>query len=282
MALRVRHLPSFIFLLKSCSQQPIVAYERLSSNLRRRFFVSVVLVIEDNNELQHYLVTVLRSGGHQVYGVSSCAKGLETVAAQNYKIDLLLLDVQVGDGTAFDFLEKVKAENPMFDPKICFVSSRRDADTVKKAVSMGAGDYIVKPVLSGTLLAKVSALLGDKTTQEKFSSASCSFTAVLAGSDAVQPDLLITQVSETNVVMKSSAQLQEGALVPIIVDELQQLLEIESEHLIFRIGRCEKMSWGKYAIEASFVGLPEEKVVKLRSFTIRGSFLGGPNARKPA
>jgi DNA-binding NarL/FixJ family response regulator len=173
-------------------------------------------------------------------------------------------------------------ENPMFDPKICFVSSRRDSETVKKAVAMGASDYIVKPVLSGTLLAKVNTLLGGKDQGEKFSSASCSFQAVLAGSDAVQPDLLITQVSETGVIIRSSAHLQEGALVHLILDELQQIIELESEHLIFRIGKCEKMSWGKYQIEASFVGLPEEKVVKLRSFTIKGNFLGDSSVRKPA
>jgi DNA-binding response OmpR family regulator len=244
--------------------------------------MSTILVIEDNNELQHYLVTVLRSGGHQAFGVSTCAKGIETAKAQNFAIDLLLLDVQVTDGTAFDFLEKVKIENPMFDPKICFVSSRRDSETVKKAVAMGASDYIVKPVLSGTLLAKVNTLLGGKDQEEKFSSASCSFQAVLSGIDSVQPDLLITQVSETGVIIRSSAHLQEGALVHLIVDELQQIIELESEHLIFRIGKCEKMSWGKYQIEASFVGLPEEKVVKLRSFTIKGNFLGDSSVRKPA
>lgn len=244
--------------------------------------MSNIMVIEDNNELQHYLVTVLRSAGHRVIGVSSSQKGIEAARQNSFQFDLLLLDVNLGDGTAFDFLEKVKEENSMFDPRICFVSSRRDQETVKRAVAMGAGDYIVKPVLSGTLIAKVNKLLGDSTSEEKFSSATCSFKAEVFGSDMIQPDLLVTQVSETGIILRSSAMLQEGALVPLAVGELQQLIEHDSDHIIFRVNKCEKSSWGKYQAEADFVGLGEDKLTKLRAFTIRGSFIGDAGMKKPA
>ena len=241
-----------------------------------------IMVIEDNNELLHYLCMVLRSAGHKVIGVGSAQKGVEAARENEFAFDLLLLDVQLGDATAFEFLDKVKAENPMFDPKICFVSSRRDSETVKRAVSMGAGDYIVKPVLSGTLLEKVNKLMGDASAGERYSRATCSFQAQLYGVEAIQPDLLVIEVSETGAIVRSSARLQEGAMVSLIIDELQQVLEHNEDHMIFRVNKCGKQGWGKYQVEVNFVGLGEEKVTKLRAFTIRGSFLPAQAPKKPA
>ena len=241
-----------------------------------------IMVIEDNNELLHYLCMVLRSAGHKVIGVSSSQKGVEAAIEHDFAFDLLLLDVQLGDATAFEFLDKVKAQNPVFNPKICFISSRRDSDTVKRAVSMGAGDYIVKPVLSGTLLEKITKLMGNNSGGERYSSATCSFKAQLHKIEAIQPDLLATDVSETGVVVTSSVLFLEGAVVSLVINELQQVLDHKEDHIIFRVNKCRKQSWGKYQAELEFVGLGEEKVTKLRSFTIRGGFLAAPAHKKPA
>jgi DNA-binding response OmpR family regulator len=244
--------------------------------------MSAIMVVEDNNELQHYLCAVLRGAGHTVIGVSTAQKGMEALRNERYEIELLMLDVQLGDGTAFEFLESLKQINPLFDPKICFVSSRRDTETIKRAVSFGAADYIVKPILSGTLLTKVSALLGAKESPEIFASASCQFVAQLIGSDAIQPDIMVTEVTEAGIRLRSSVRLQEGALIPLNIEELQQLLEHDGDHLIFRIQKSEKLSWGKYSAQAEFVGLADARVAKLRALTIRGAFISKETLKKMA
>jgi hypothetical protein len=124
--------------------------------------------------------------------------------------------------------------------------------------------------------------MGDSSAGERYSSATCSFRAQIHGIEAFQPDLLVTEVSETGAVVRSSARLQEGALVSLVVDELQQVLEHNEDHMIFRVNKCAKQSWGKYQAEVDFVGLGEEKVAKLRAFTIRGTFLTLQAPKKPA
>jgi two-component system, cell cycle response regulator DivK len=241
-----------------------------------------IVIVEDNNEILHYLCTVLRAAGYKVTGVSTVYKCVEVLRAERFAIDLLILDVQLGDGTAFDFLEHLAVLNPLFTPKICFVSSNRDAETIRRAVSFGASDYIVKPILTGTLLAKVNTLLGEQTETESFSSANCNFEARLTSSDIVQPDIIVTEVTEAGVRLRASVRFQVGALVALNVDELQQILQHDADHMVFKITKTERIIWGKYISEAEFVGISEEKISKLRSLTIQGKFLQAQTIKKMA
>ena len=239
--------------------------------------MSSILVIEDNNELLHYLCTVLRSAGYQVTGVARAAKGIE--AMQEHKFDLLLLDINLTDSDAFTLLDTVRSTNPLFDSKVCFISSRRDAETVKRAVEFGASDYLVKPVLTGTLLAKVGNLLGKTKSLENFSRVECALKAIIADNNPVKPDLTVTEITEDGVTIRSSAQIDEATVVPMYIDEIQRLLSLDADHLTMRVVKCERNAWGKYSLQAAFVGLAEEKLTKLRAITIRGGFL---NSDKPS
>lgn len=241
-----------------------------------------IIIVEDNNEILHYLCTVLQAAGYTVHGVATAQKCMEALRAKRFDIDLLILDVQLGDGTAFAFLEHLKVINPLFLPKICFISSNRDAETIKTAVSYGASDYIVKPILSGTLLTKVAALLGGDEKAEVFSTANCDFEAKLIGIDIFQPDVTVTEITEVGIRLTSSVRFQVGGLVPLNIEELQKILKHDADHIVFRIKKSEKLRWGKYVSEAEFIGVPEEKITKLRALTIRGNFIPAGATKKMA
>lgn len=68
----------------------------------------------------------------------SVAQGLEAIA--KYEPDLLLLDINMGDGTGFDLLE----QSTFRDYDIIFVTGF-DNHAIK-AIKVGALDYIMKPV----------------------------------------------------------------------------------------------------------------------------------------
>ena len=71
-------------------------------------------------------------------------------------VDLILLDINLGDGTGFDVCKKIR--NTLQLP-ILFVSARQSDDDVLVALSVGGDDYVKKPYSLSVLLAKVKVNL---------------------------------------------------------------------------------------------------------------------------
>ncbi|MBR5115834.1 MAG: response regulator transcription factor [Lachnospiraceae bacterium] len=70
--------------------------------------------------------------------------------------DIVLLDINLGDGSGFDVCKKLREELNM---PILFISARQSDDDVLIALSIGGDDYIKKPYSLSVLLAKVKVLL---------------------------------------------------------------------------------------------------------------------------
>ena len=71
---------------------------------------------------------------------------------EDYTIDLMLLDINLGDGTGFEVCRKIREE---YQLPILFISARQSDDDVLVALSIGGDDYIKKPYSLSVLLAKV-------------------------------------------------------------------------------------------------------------------------------
>ena len=67
-------------------------------------------------------------------------------------IDLLLLDINLGEGSGFEVCRKIREE---YQLPILFISARQSDDDVLVALSIGGDDYIKKPYSLSVLLAKV-------------------------------------------------------------------------------------------------------------------------------
>ena len=71
-------------------------------------------------------------------------------------VDLILLDINLGDGTGFEVCKKLREEMQF---PILFVSARQSDDDVLIALSVGGDDYVKKPYSLSVLLAKVKVNL---------------------------------------------------------------------------------------------------------------------------
>lgn len=67
-------------------------------------------------------------------------------------VDLILLDINLGDGSGFEVCKKVREQ---YQLPILFISARQSDDDVLIALSIGGDDYIKKPYSLSVLLAKV-------------------------------------------------------------------------------------------------------------------------------
>ena len=85
------------------------------------------------------------------YSVSDCRNFLKENAAK-----LLLLDINLGDGSGFDLCRELRETT---DIPILFISARTSDDDKIIALNIGGDDYIQKPYSLGVLLAKVKVVL---------------------------------------------------------------------------------------------------------------------------
>ncbi len=69
---------------------------------------------------------------------------------------LLLLDINLGDGSGFELCRELRAKTQV---PILFISARSSDDDKIVALSIGGDDYIQKPYSLGVLLAKVKVVM---------------------------------------------------------------------------------------------------------------------------
>ena len=75
---------------------------------------------------------------------------------KNNNASLILLDINLKDGSGFDICKEIRKDK---DIPILFISARNTDDDKIIALTIGGDDYIEKPYSLGVLLAKVKATL---------------------------------------------------------------------------------------------------------------------------
>ena len=112
------------------------------------------LIVDDEEELARMTAEYFRMFDVSTEYVTSreaCYAFLKEHTA-----DLILLDINLGDGTGFEVCKRLREETQI---PILFVSARQSDDDVLVALSIGGDDYIKKPYSLSVLLAKVKVNL---------------------------------------------------------------------------------------------------------------------------
>lgn len=100
-----------------------------------------ILIVEDElnaREFLYKMVTELKDSSDEVRVCSDVSEALEVL--KKYKADLLLLDIQMPNGTGFELLERTK------DQKFKVIFTTAYDKYALKAIKFSAFDYILKPI----------------------------------------------------------------------------------------------------------------------------------------
>lgn len=113
-----------------------------------------VLIVDDSKAIYMMVSQMLESGGHKGIWAEDGLKAIEAIK-NNSNIDLILLDWNMPNMNGPEFLE-ANLKDKMTSAPIIMMTTENKPDFIKKALSLGAVEYIMKPFTSDILFNKIS------------------------------------------------------------------------------------------------------------------------------
>jgi sigma-B regulation protein RsbU (phosphoserine phosphatase) len=124
-----------------------------------------LLVVDDNEINLDLLSRRLARAGHSVRTASSGEAALALLRQEPF--DLVLLDVMMPGIDGFEVLRRVRAEHHATSLPVIMATARDQREDVVQALSLGANDYVTKPLDLPVVLARVGTQLSLKAAVDR-------------------------------------------------------------------------------------------------------------------
>lgn len=113
----------------------------------------LIMVVDDDNEFLYVMKKYISEGDYQIVTVRDCELTIEK--AIKYNPDVITLDIMMPKKDGWEILQELKRTPQTADIPVAIVSM---IDNKKLGYSLGASDYIVKPVVQDMLLKRLNKL----------------------------------------------------------------------------------------------------------------------------
>jgi two-component system OmpR family response regulator len=149
-----------------------------------------ILVVDDEVGLATEISVALRAAGYMTRIETNGATALETII--NTKPDLVLLDLMLPGMGGFEVGRRAIEKTGV---PIIFMTARDAVEDKVKGLSLGADDYVTKPVLMGELLLRVRSVLRRAGVQS---------TALKAGGLEIDEDSLTASYNGEEIALTAT------------------------------------------------------------------------------
>jgi two-component system KDP operon response regulator KdpE len=113
-----------------------------------------ILVIDDDEGMTELLSLLLSPVPYEVIIANSGSEGIELI--KKYSPDVIILDLMMPEMNGWITCKQIREFS---DVPILILSAMDVPGIVAQALDVGADDYLVKPVSSGTLIAHLNKLV---------------------------------------------------------------------------------------------------------------------------
>lgn len=125
-----------------------------------------ILIVDDDRAMTELLHGLLTKEGYQVEVVHSLADAAASIAAA--EPDVVLLDIQMPDGSGLDLCLKLHSDPRTVDLPILLLSAiDHGAQFVAHGLDLGGYDFLPKPFFNDELLARVRVLVRLRKLQQR-------------------------------------------------------------------------------------------------------------------
>ena len=156
-----------------------------------------ILVVEDDEELAEWVLTYLESKG---FFVMTTPKGQEAIEIiKNNPPDLVLLDGMLPDIDGIDVCRSVRH---FYSGPILMLTARDEEIDEVLGLEVGADDYLVKPIRSRALLARIRNHLRRKNVEIEGQSNQCN-SRITLGSLCINSEMRTVLLNETEIKVSS-------------------------------------------------------------------------------
>jgi len=125
----------------------------------------LVLVVDDDSITVRTLDGLLKRAGFRTASARDAAQALQGIREQSP--DLILLDVNLPDGSGFDICQAMQGRGSAIATPILFISASEDTTTKVRGFEAGGVDYITKPIVGAEVIARVRTHLRLKRAHER-------------------------------------------------------------------------------------------------------------------
>ncbi|MEA5496233.1 hybrid sensor histidine kinase/response regulator [Limnoraphis robusta] len=147
-----------------------------------------ILIVDDTEDNLLVLTEILSREGYNVQSASNGQSALD--AAFKQPPDLILLDVMMPDMNGYEVLNYLKSEQRTQEIPIIFISALNEVNEQVKGLSMGAVDYLTKPIHIQELLVRVKTHLSVYELQREVQQKNIDLTQALQHLQATQTQLI--------------------------------------------------------------------------------------------
>ena len=133
--------------------------------MQRQYQSPLIFIVDDDASTVFTIEGFLQRAGFQTVSARDVAGALQGIRKQHP--DLILLDVNLTDGSGFDVCRLLQDDAAGFNTPILFISADGDTSTKVQGFESGGVDYITKPIAGAEVIARVRTHLRLKQAYER-------------------------------------------------------------------------------------------------------------------
>jgi two-component system, sensor histidine kinase and response regulator len=127
--------------------------------------LSSILVVEDEKEIRSNLVELFESESFEVFSAKDGLEGTEQ--ALKHQPDIILSDIKMPNLNGLDFFNRLKKYPETRSIPFIFLSAKAEMQDFRSGMSLGADDYLVKPINIDEILTAVNTRLQKKDVERE-------------------------------------------------------------------------------------------------------------------
>ena len=129
--------------------------------------IGKILIVDDDSSNLELLEQILLKSNHKVLCADTGENALKILQEEQSNVDLILLDLIMPGMNGIELLEKIKLDQHYQNIPIIMLSAVDELDTTAECITLGADDFLFKPINRVLLNARINNALENKFFRDK-------------------------------------------------------------------------------------------------------------------